>query len=156
LVTADSSCGQQCQIRQEVGLAVTGLPALQVEMIDLTLDGRPEGIFRVGETFLYRLRVENDQGTEQTPDMLVALRLPSALEFVSARTSIDGVSMTGSGTGAQTTPFSLALGQGIDIDIQVRVLSAPEQGLVQSEAFVNLASNGVTLAQESESTSLRP
>jgi uncharacterized repeat protein (TIGR01451 family) len=156
LVTADSSCGQQCQIQREVALRVTGLPAIQVEMTDKALDGREEGTFRVGETFVYKLRVENDQGTEPTPEMAVALSLPPELEFVGARSLTPGVSMSGSGPSAQSTPFVLEVGGVLDLEIQVRALSAPAAGFVKSEAAINLASNGAELAREVESTSLRP
>jgi uncharacterized repeat protein (TIGR01451 family) len=157
VIQADSSCGQQCQIRREVGLKVTGLPALQLEMIDLALNGTPEGMFRVGETFIYRLRVENDRGTEVTPELVVAWRLPPELEFVSGRSNKGGVTVTGSGQACQSTAFSLGLDEAADFDVTVRVLSAPANGLVRTDAAVTApALGGAELANESESTSLRP
>jgi uncharacterized repeat protein (TIGR01451 family) len=155
VVQADSSCGAQCQIRREVGLKVAGLPAIQVEMTDKALDGREEGTFRVGEVFVYKLRVENDKGTEPTPDMTVLFTLPPELEFVSGRSTNGQVAFSGGGQNATSTPFVLAVDQAIDFDVQVRVLSAPGGAFVTSTASITRTSDGAELAREIESTSLR-
>jgi uncharacterized repeat protein (TIGR01451 family) len=156
VVTADSSCGQQCQIRRDVTLKVAGLPAIQVEMTDKALTGSEEGTFRVGETFLYRLRVENDRGTEPTPDMTVVFTLPPELEFVTGRSLNGTASFSGSGQGATSAPFVLGVDQAIDFDVQVRVLSAPAGAFVTTTASITRTSDGAELAREIESTSLRP
>jgi uncharacterized repeat protein (TIGR01451 family) len=153
-VTADSDCMAKCQIRKDIQLLVTGLPALQVEMIDLNLDGSPAGIFRIGETFIYRLMVENDVGTEAIPPMTVDLRLPPELEFVSGRSDRQA-GVNGSGQQASTDPFPLAINEVITFDLQVRVRSAPASGLVKAEVFVKRGSDGAVLAGESESTTVR-
>jgi uncharacterized repeat protein (TIGR01451 family) len=153
-VEADSNCGARCQIRRDVSLRVTGLPALQIEMIDLALDGTPEGIFRVGETFIYRLMVENDAGTEATPDLVAVFALPPELEFVSGRSN-RAATVTGAGTDAQSSAFALGRNETITFDVQVRVVSAPASGLVATEAIVNLAADGTPLSNETESTTLK-
>jgi len=153
-VTADSDCGASCQIRQDVQLRVTGLPALQVEMTDKGLDGSEEGIFRVGETFMYRMAVENDVGTEATPDMHVEWRLPPELEFVSGRSN-RGAMVNGSGSSGRSDAFALGVNEVITFEIQVRVLSAPSNGLVKSTATVYRTSDNAELASESESTTLK-
>ena len=153
-VAADSDCGARCQIRQDVELRVTGLTALQVEMTDKGLDGSELGIFRVGETFLYRLKVENDVGTEATPPLAVTWKLPPELEFVSGR-SDRSTTVAGSGVAAQSEPFTLGVNETITFEIQVRVLSAPASSLVKTVAAVNRAADGAELAVEAESTSLK-
>ncbi|MFV1959494.1 MAG: COG1361 S-layer family protein, partial [Planctomycetota bacterium] len=155
LVTAESDCGARCQARQDVTLRVTGLPALQVEMVDKALDGTEAGVFRVGETFLYRVTVMNDIGTEATPGMIVTWRLPPELEFVSGRSDRQAT-VSGAGIQASSTPFALGLRETITFDLQVRVLSAPPSGMVKTDAVVTRASDGVELSRETESTTLRP
>jgi uncharacterized repeat protein (TIGR01451 family) len=154
VVSADSDCGARCQIRQDVQLRVTGLPALQVEMTDKGLDGSEEGIFVVGETFVYRIVVENDVGTEATPEMRVDWRLPPELEFVSGRSDL-GTTVSGSGTQAQSAGFTLDVNAAITFELQVRVLSAPANGLVKTHAIVYRQMDDAELASESESTTLK-
>jgi len=154
-VTADSTCGTSCQIRREAVLKVTGLTALQVEMTDKAKDGTEEGVFRVGDTFLYRLRVENDVGTEATPELDVVWNLPPELEFVSGRSMSGNESVTGSGQRAETTKFSIPVSGREDFEILVRVLSAPASTLVKTVAVVQRSSDNAELASESESTTLQ-
>ncbi len=154
-VQASSDCGARCQIRRDVSLRVTGLPALQVEMVDKALDGSEQGVFRVGETFLYRLTVLNDIGTEVTPDLVVSWTLPPELEFVSGRSDKDA-QVSGQGQTATSAAFSLGLKELITFDITVRVLSAPPSSLVKTTAVVARASDQMDLSNETESTSLRP
>lgn len=154
VVTADSDCGARCQMSRDVQLRVTGLPALQVEMTDKGLDGSEEGIFRVGETFLYRMTVENDVGTEATPEMYVEWRLPPELEFIAGR-SDRGTAVTGSGQQMRSAPFTLDINQISTFEVQVRVLSAPANGLVKTSAVVYRSSDNAELANESESTTLK-
>lgn len=153
-VTADSNCGARCQDRVDVQLDVTGLPALQVEMTDKGLDGSEEGIFRVGETFIYRMLVENDVGTEATPNMHVEWRLPPELEFVSGRSNREAT-VTGTDQLARSEPFGLKVNQVITFELQVRVLSAPNNGLVKTAAAVYRSSDNAELASESESSTLK-
>ncbi len=154
-VTAESSCGQRCSVRSEVATQVTGLPALQVEMVDKALDGSEAGVFVVGSTFVYRLRVENDVGTDVTPDMLVRWSLPPELEFVSGRSNRETVTVSGAGSACASTAYALKVGEAIDFEIVVRVLSAPDAGLVKTNAEIVRASDGAELANETESTSLK-
>ena len=49
------------------GVLIKGLPALQVEMVDVDNARQPKGIFDEGEEFIYILQVENDVGTANTP-----------------------------------------------------------------------------------------
>ena len=154
VVEADSNCGARCQIRRDVELKVTGLPALQVEMVDRALDGSEAGVFHVGETFLYTMVVENDVGTEVTPDMKVVWRLPPELEFVSGRSDRQA-GVNGSGANAASDPFTLGLNERITFAVQVRVVSAPKAGWVKTHALVLRALDDAVLADETESTSLR-
>lgn len=154
-VTAESSCGQRCQVKAEVQTQVTGLPALQVEMVDKALDGSEAGVFVVGSTFTYHLRVENDVGTDVTPEMLVQWSLPPELEFVSGRSSREGVTVSGSGAECKSSPYDLKVSEAIDFEIVVRVVSAPDAGLVKTIAEIKRASDGAELASETESTSLK-
>ena len=154
-ISADSNCGARCQIRREAGIRVTGLTALQVEMTDKARDGREEGIFSVGEVFAYRLRVENDVGTEATPEINVVWNLPPELEFVSGRNMSSQSEVTGSGQSAKSDNFSMPIGGRMDFEILVRVLSAPASTLVKTVAIIQRASDEAELASESESTTLR-
>ncbi len=153
-VVADSSCGTRCQARRDIQLRVTGLPALQVEMVDKALDGSEGGVFRIGETFNYRLTVLNDVGTEITPDLRVLWDLPPELEFVSGR-SDRGATVSGTGTRAESSAFSLGLQELITFEIQVRVLAESPSGFVEATAVVTRASDGAQFSKETESTSLR-
>jgi len=154
-LTADSSCGQTCAIRRDAALRVTGLTAIQLEMVDKAQDGSEAGIFRRGELFLYRLTVENDVGTEATPEMHVTWELPPELEFVSGRSVSGDVEVTGSGRQAQSGRFTLGTADTMEFDILVRVLSAPAAGMVKTNAFVFASASGAELASETESTSLK-
>lgn len=154
-VSAESTCGQRCAVKSEVQTQVTGLPALQVEMVDKALDGSEAGVFVVGSTFIYRLRVENDIGTDVTPEMLVAWSLPPELEFVSGRSNRDSVTVSGAGSACKSSPYDLKVGEAIDFEIVVRVTSAPDAGLVKTIAEIKRASDGAELASETESTSLK-
>jgi len=154
-VTAESSCGQRCAHTVKVDTQVTGLPALQVEMTDKALDSSEAGVFPVGSTFLYKLRVENDVGTDVTPEMYVQWSLPPELEFVSGRSGREGVSVNGQGNNGRSNGFDLRVGEGIDFEIVVRVTSAPDAGMVKSVAEIRRSSDNAELASEAESTSLK-
>ena len=154
-VSADSNCGASCQIRREATLKVTGLTALQVEMTDKAKDGTEEGVFRVGDTFLYRLRVENDVGTEGTPELNVVWNLPPELEFVSGRSMSGNIEVNGDGQRGASGNFSMPVGGQEDFEILVRVLSAPASTLVKTVAVIQRASDSAELASESESTTLQ-
>lgn len=154
-ITADSNCGASCSIRRLGELNVSGLTALQVEMIDKALDGTEEGVFQVGESFLYRMRLENDAGTEATPEMYVEWMLPPELEFVSGR-SLDGrVQVSGSGRGGRSGTFVLPVSGALDFEIQVRAIAAPPSTLTKTTALIRRASDQAELASETESTTIR-
>ena len=153
-IRADSSCGTSCTKYAEGQLSVNGLTALQVEMIDKALDGSEAGVFRVGETFLYRVRIENDAGTEATPEMFADWMLPPELEFISGR-SLDGrVDVTGTGRAAKSGRFVLPVGGAIDFEITVRAVSAPASTLTKTTMIVRRASDEADLADETESTTI--
>jgi uncharacterized repeat protein (TIGR01451 family) len=154
-VTAESTCGQRCAQKSEVVTTVTGLPALQIEMVDKAMDGSEAGIFPVGATFIYRLTVENDVGTDITPPMYVDWRLPPELEFVSGRSNRDGVIVSGQGAQAKSSAYDLKVNETIQFEIVVRVVSAPEAGLVKTIADIRRVSDNAELASETESTSLK-
>lgn len=154
-VSAESSCGQRCAVKADVATQVTGLPALQVEMTDKAVDGSEAGVFPVGSTFIYRLRVENDVGTDVTPEMYVQWNLPPELEFVSGRSLRDGLTVTGQGPSARSAGFDLRVGESLDFEIVVRVSSAPDAGWVKSIAEIRRSSDNAELAAETESTSLK-
>jgi uncharacterized repeat protein (TIGR01451 family) len=154
-VTAESNCGQRCSVKSEVVTTVTGLPALQIEMVDKALDGSEAGIFPIGSTFLYRLKVENDVGTDVTPPMYVDYRLPPELEFVSGRTNRDAVAITGAGSSAKSGSFELRVNESLELEIVVRVVSAPGAGLVKTIADIRRTSDNAELASETESTSVK-
>ena len=135
-------------------LRVTGLPALQVEMVDKALDGSEGGVFRIGETFTYRLTVLNDVGTEITPDLVVRWELPPELEFVAGRSDL-GATVSGAGSRAQSSAFSLGIQELITFELQVRVLAESPSGFVEATAVVERASDGAQFSRETESTSLR-
>ncbi len=154
-VSADSNCGARCAMRGDADIRVTGLTALQVEMTDKRKDGSEWGIFRVGEMFIYRLRVENDMGTETTPELNVVWNLPPELEFVSGKSMSGQATVTGSGQTAKTENFAMGVGGKMDFEILVRVVSAPDSTLVKTVAVVQRAADNAELASESESTTLR-
>lgn len=134
---------------------IKGLPAIQLEMIDLDRRGNAKGIFEVGEEFIYRCTVENDVGTSITPDLLVRWDLPPELEFVSGKGE-GRATVSGSGQRAESSMFVLAPPKGMQtFELRVRVLSVPPRNLIQTRATV-LSPGGQELALETESTTLKP
>jgi hypothetical protein len=136
------------------GVVVEGLPALQLEMIDLNIQREKAGIFELGESFIYTLDVLNDMGTAITPDLKIVWELPPELEFVSG-TGEQGVTVSGSGQRAESSTFVLAPDEDQTFELVVRVLSVPPRHLVQTRASVK-TTTGTELATETESTTLRP
>ena len=110
--------------------------------------------FRVGETFIYRVTVENDVGTEATPDLKVVWRLPPELEFV-AGTSDRQATVRGSGITAESDSFARRNNEPITVALQVRVLTAPATGLVKTHAIVYRSSDVAELSRETESTTIK-
>lgn len=131
-----------------------GLPALQLEMIDTAQDRSPAGIFRLGETFMYRLKVENDVGSALTPDLAVRFSLPPELAFVRGRAERN-VTISGSGQAATSSRFVLRPNQGLIMEFEVKVLKVPARALVAAQATVVADGSGVELATETESTTLK-
>lgn len=136
------------------GILVKGLPAIQVEMVDVDIDRGKKGIFEVGESFIYTLTVENDVGTAVTPDLKVNWRLPPELEFVSGLGD-RGVTVTGDGRTASSSSFVLAPNKVQNFELTVRVVSVPPSNLIQTEATVVTAAGEQVLAKETESTTLK-
>ncbi|MFV1958310.1 MAG: hypothetical protein ACC662_02735 [Planctomycetota bacterium] len=136
------------------GVLIEGLPAIQLEMIDVDIQREPAGIFEEGENFLYALDIENDVGTAITPDLQITWTLPPELEFVSG-TGDRGVTITGSGQSAQSSAFVLAPNEQQRFELVVKVIGVPKNHLVQTRASVTTL-GGVELATETESTTLRP
>jgi hypothetical protein len=131
-----------------------GLPALQLEMIDLDQERQKKGIFEMGETFIYELVVENDVGTALTPDLKIVWNLPKELEFVSG-SGDRGATVTGTGgQSAESSAFVLAPNQVLKFELVVKVVGVPERNLIQSRASVVSSSGGQELATETESTTL--
>jgi len=100
------------------------------------------------------MTVENDVGTEGTPDMHVEWRLPPELEFVTGRSN-RATTVSGGGTTARSEAFTLGVNETITFEVQVRVLSAPANGLVKTSATVYRTADNAGLADESESTTLK-
>ncbi len=137
------------------GVTIKGLPALQVEMIDVDANRGKEGVWTVGQDFIYQLTVENDRGTAITPDLKVVWTLPPELEFVSG-TGDQGVTVSGGAQTAESSAFVLAPDQVQKFEIVVKVLSVPERfPLVQTRASIVSVAGGTELAVETESTTLR-
>lgn len=136
------------------GVVVEGLPALQLEMIDLDNKREKAGIFELGETFIYSLDVLNDMGTAITPDLKILWSLPPELEFVSGAGD-RGVTVTGSGQSAESSSFVLAPDEAQRFELVVKVIGVPPRHLVQTRASVQ-TTTGTELATETESTTLRP
>jgi hypothetical protein len=137
------------------GVTIKGLPALQVEMIDEDINRQKEGVWELGQSFIYVLTVENDRGTAITPDLKVVWALPSELEFVSG-TGDQGVTVTGAGQACESSAFVLAPDQAQHFEIVVRVIAVPDRvPLVQTRASVISVSGNIELATETESTTLR-
>jgi hypothetical protein len=136
------------------GVVIKGLPALQLEMIDLDENREPQGVWEIGQKFLYVLTVENDKGTAITPDLKVVWTLPEHLDFVSGAGD-QGVTVSGSGQAAESSAFVLAPDQKQNFEIVVQVLSVPDRNLIQTRASVVSVAGGQELATETESTTLR-
>lgn len=135
------------------GVLLKGLPAIQLEMIDLDQNRQKKGIFELGENFIYELTIENDVGTALTPDLKMVWALPPELEFVSG-SGDRGATVTGTGQSAESSTFVLAPNQVLKFELVVRVIGVPEKNLVQSRASV-VMTNGTELATETESTTLK-
>jgi hypothetical protein len=136
------------------GVLLKGLPAIQVEMIDLDQNRQKKGIFEMGETFIYQLVVVNDVGTALTPDLKIVWSLPPELKFVSG-TGDRGVTVSGNGQAAESSSFVLAPNQELNFEVVVEVVGVPDRNLVQARASVVTAQSGVELATETESTTLK-
>ncbi len=143
-----AAAGCNCPIQ------IDGLPAIQVEMIDVDISREAKGIFVVGEEFIYTLEVLNDVGTAITPDLKVNWELPAELEFVRG-VGDRGTTVSGSGQTASSSPFVLAPNDVQRFEITVRVLSVPPRNLIQTRASVVSAAGGTELATETESTTLK-
>jgi hypothetical protein len=143
-----------CTARKECEVEVTGLPAIQSDMVDQRVDGADAGVFRVGDEFLYVLGVQNDAGTVGTPPLKAVFTLPPELEFVSGTSNRDA-GVTGAGTSAQTGEFSLGVNEKVVFQVRVRVKSVPQGNLVKVVASIQLAVDGTELASETESTTIQ-
>jgi hypothetical protein len=136
------------------GVLIKGLPAIQLEMIDVDANRQPKGIFEMGESFIYILKVENDVGTALTPDLKVVWTLPESLEFVSG-TGDRGATISGSGRSAESSSFVLRPNQVQNFELMVKVVAVPPRNLTQARAAVVTASGDQELATETESTTLK-
>jgi hypothetical protein len=136
------------------GVLLKGLPAIQLEMIDLDAARNKKGIFEQGESFLYELTIENDVGTALTPDLKIVWALPKELEFVSG-TGDRGATVTGTGQSAESSTFVLAPNQVLKFELIVKCIGVPDKNLVQSRASVMTAAGNLELATETESTTLK-
>jgi hypothetical protein len=136
------------------GILLKGLPAIQLEMIDLDSKREKKGIFEIGETFIYELTIENDVGTALTPDLKIVWALPKELEYVSGAGD-RGATVAGAGQSAESSSFVLAPNQVLKFELTVKVIGVPERNLVQSRASVIMAAGNTELANESESTTLK-
>ena len=136
------------------GILIKGLPAIQLEMIDVDINRQAKGIFEQGESFIYILKVENDVGTALTPDLKVVWSLPEQLEFVSG-TGDRGATVSGSGRSAESSGFVLRPNQVQNFELVVRVVSVPDRNLTQARAAVVTSGGGQELAVETESTTLK-
>ncbi len=136
------------------GVLIKGLPAIQLEMIDVDINRQPKGIFEMGESFIYILKVENDVGTALTPDLKVVWTLPETLEFVSG-TGDRGATVSGSGRSAESSSFVLRPNQVQNFELIVKVVAVPQRNLTQARAAVVTAQGSQELATETESTTLK-
>ena len=136
------------------GVLIKGLPAIQLEMIDVDINRGPKGIFEEGESFIYILKVENDVGTALTPDLKCVFTLPEHLEFVEG-TGDRGATISGSGRSAESSSFVLRPNQVQNFELVVKVVSVPPRNLIQTRVSVVTAAGGIELAQETESTTLK-
>ncbi len=137
------------------GVLIKGLPAIQLEMIDVDINRKPKGIFEMGETFIYILTVENDVGTALTPDLKVVWTLPEHLEFV-AGTGDRGATISGSGRSAESSSFVLRPNQKQNFELSVKCVGVPKRNLTQARCSVVTSEGAVELATETESTTLKP
>jgi len=135
-------------------VAVVGLPALQSSMTDKDVAGEEKGIFDLGEEYDYVLFVENDLGSEVTPDLKVVFQLPDELEFISGKA--DGkIVVTGKGHSAETSTFVLIPpSEKVKIEIRVKATKIPASQLVKVLAVIQTP-GGVSLAQQTESTTIK-
>ena len=136
------------------GVLIKGLPAIQLEMIDVDIERKPKGIFEKDEVFIYILTVENDVGTALTPDLKVVWTLPEELEFVSG-IGDRGATISGSGRSAESSSFVLRPNQKQNFELSVKVVGVPPRNLVQARASVVTTEGGQDLATETESTTLK-
>src|SRR5262249_44807155 len=133
---------------------VNGLMAISSDMTDKALDGTEQGVFKVGEEFLYVLVVGNDGGTAKTPELKVVFGLPKELEFVSGK-GTDGITVTGWGRSATTSAFVLGAPAGkATIEFRVKAVASPPSQLVKAVASIQ-TTTGVELASETESTTIK-
>jgi hypothetical protein len=123
-------------------------------MKDKTADGTEEGRFRVGDVVRYDLSVLSDQSRGKLPPLKVLFTLPPEMEFVGGEGE-EGVSISGAGRAAQSTPFQVPIDGTIVLQVRVRVVGVPAGNLAQFSASVQTA-DGVELTVESESTTLSP
>jgi len=136
------------------GVVIKGLPAIQLEMIDVDINRQPKGIFEEGESFIYVLKVENDVGTALTPDLKIVFTLPEHLEYVEG-TGDRGATVSGTGRAAESSSFVLRPNQVQNFEMVVKVVSVPPRNLIQSRVSVVTTNGGQELAQETESTTLK-
>jgi uncharacterized repeat protein (TIGR01451 family) len=133
---------------------VVGLVAIQSDMRDRDVGGTEKGVFRVGESIVYSLEVQNDGGSGATPSLKVVVTLPKELRFVSGK-GPTGMTFTASGTTVESTPFVLVPpDQKAHIELTVRVASKPPVSFVKTRASIQTLS-GVELAGETESTTIQ-
>ena len=136
-----------CEVPAEEPLA-----ALQVELVDQKPSGVEEGIFRVGETVRYNLKVAHDDGSTDITDLKVVFQLPPELKFVSAAGA--QVSLDEEGREARTEPFTLAVGQVKSLQVMAQVVGVSATNMIQMVASVQSV-DGSELARESESTTVQ-
>lgn len=136
-----------CEVPMEKPLA-----ALQVELIDEKPSGEDEGIFRVGETVRYSMKVSHDDGSEAMADLRVVFQLPPELKFLSG--TGNGVTVAGTAQNAQTGVFTLAIGEVKTLQVMAQVVSVSPSNMIQMIASVQ-AADGFELARETESTTVQ-
>ena len=133
-----------CEVPMEEPLA-----ALQVELVDQKPSGVEAGIFKVGETVRYNLKVSHDDGSTGMKDLKVIFTLPPELKFVSG--TGNGVSVTGTAQNAESGVFQLAIGEVKELQVMAQVVSVSPTNMIQMIASVQ-GSDGAELARETEST----
>jgi uncharacterized repeat protein (TIGR01451 family) len=133
---------------------VVGLVAIQSDMLDKDVAGKEKGIFRVGESIVYALEVQNDGGSGATPSLKVVVTLPKELRFVSGKGPA-GMKFQANGSTVESTPFVLVPpDQKATIEITVKVAAKPPVAFVKTRASIQTLS-GVELAGETESTTIQ-